>query len=258
MIAVDSLTFQYGKRPVLKSVSFTVRSGEMVALLGPNGVGKSTLFRCLLGFTKHYEGTVRIGGKDIKRLSPQQLAQQVAYIPQSHTSTFSYTVLEMVVMGLASSIPKYSVPDKGAYQRALEALAMMALEDYANRQFNQLSGGEQQMILIARALAQHSKVILMDEPTSNLDYGNQLRVLKRVNALKQEGYTIVLSSHNPQHALMFSDRVIALHNGRVLAMGEPKTIVDASLIETLYKEPVEMIAIGDERWIKPSLERMSK
>ncbi|MBS7525203.1 ABC transporter ATP-binding protein [Fusibacter paucivorans] len=258
MIAVDSLTFQYGKRPVLKSVSFTVRSGEMVALLGPNGVGKSTLFRCLLGFTKHYEGTVRIGGKDIKRLSPQQLAQQVAYIPQSHISTFSYTVLEMVVMGLASSIPKYSVPDKGAYQRALEALTMMALEDYANRQFNQLSGGEQQMILIARALAQHSKVILMDEPTSNLDYGNQLRVLKRVNALKQEGYTIVISSHNPQHALMFSDRVIALHNGRVLAMGEPKTIVDASLIETLYKEPVEMIAIGDERWIKPSLERMSK
>jgi ABC-type cobalamin/Fe3+-siderophores transport system ATPase subunit len=258
MIAVESLSFQYRNRPVLQALTFGVSKGELVAVLGPNGVGKSTLFRCLLGLTKKYTGIVRIAGKDIKQLSPQQMAERVAFIPQSHAAAFSYSVLEMVVMGLANRISKYAVPDKLAYGCAMKALETLDLGSYANRQFNHLSGGEQQMILVARALAQEAKVILMDEPTSNLDYGNQLRVLKRVSALKHEGYTLMLSSHNPQHALMFADKVIALHEGRILAFGNPREVVNAALVETLYKEPVEMVSIGGEPWIKPTLERIPR
>ena len=209
ILSVENLCFSYGAHQVLQQVDFAVEKGEFLSILGPNGVGKSTLFRCMLGTLTGYQGSVLVKGREIRTLSHRERAQRIAYIPQSHRPTFGY-------MALA----------------ALERVGVLHL---AQRNFAHLSGGEQQLVLIARAIAQQSDILIMDEPTSALDYGNQLRVLRQVRDLSREGYTVLLSTHNPQHALTFADRVLALHNGTVAAHGTAKEVLNPELLRRLYR-----------------------
>lgn len=233
-ISVQSLSFAYGQHRVLEDISFAAQEGSLVAVLGPNGVGKSTLFQCMLGLRRGYTGQIDIGGQSIRVLTPSRLARLVAYIPQSHQPAFHYAVLDMVLMGAAARLPVFAQPGRAERAAALEALDAMGLADYADRDYMKLSGGEQQLVLIARALAQKSRVLVMDEPTANLDYGNQLRVLARIRALAGEGYTILFSTHNPDHALWYAHRVLALHEGRMIAQGTPEETVTPALLKALY------------------------
>ncbi len=251
MIEVDQLSFSYGKHAVLKHLTFSIEAGKLLSVLGPNGVGKSTLFRCLLGLNKTYTGTVQINKADIKTFTTRQMAETMAYIPQSHSSTFNYSVVEMVVMGTAHRVSKFSTPSVKDYEKAYDALDQMNMRSYAERYFNELSGGEQQMVLIARALAQQAKILLMDEPTSNLDFGNQLRVMEKIKMLTEKGYTVIQSSHNPQHALMFSDEIMALYAGQIIAKGIPGEVVTKGLLEKLYQTNVEILEVKGERLILP-------
>ena len=251
MIEVNQLSFSYGNHTVLKNLTFSIEAGKLLSVLGPNGVGKSTLFRCLLGLNKVYTGTVQINKADIKTFTTRQMAETMAYIPQSHSSTFNYSVVEMVVMGTAHRVSKFSTPSVNDYEKAYDALDQMNMRSYAERYFNELSGGEQQMILIARALAQQAKILLMDEPTSNLDFGNQLRVMEKIKMLTEKGYTVVQSSHNPQHAMMFSDEIMALYAGQIIAKGIPSNVVTKELLETLYKTNVEILEVKGEQLILP-------
>ena len=233
-IEAKDLTFSYGREDVLKDLSFSAGAGELVAVLGPNGVGKSTFFGCLLGFLKPRLGEVRIEGKRILSLSPRELARHIAYIPQSTPQTFNYTVRDLVMMGMTNQIPIFSAPKPEHREKALRALESLGIAHLAERGSGSISGGERQLALLARALVQEAKVLIMDEPTANLDYGNSFRVMQRVQELGEQGYTVIFSTHEPNQAFRYATRVLALLNGGVLADGTPETALTEELLGRLY------------------------
>ena len=234
IVKVEGVSKHYGSVQALDDVSFEVRPGEIFGLIGPDGAGKSTLFRCLLGGIDGYSGAIELDGREVRGLSRRELAARIAYIPQIHRPTFGYSVLDTALMGLTRELSPFRSPSAEQEKRAMEALEQVGVAHLARRNFATLSGGEQQLVLIARALCQRSDVLLMDEPTSSLDYGNQLRVLQRVSELAGQGYTVILSTHDPQHALRFSRRVLALRDGRVAAFGDTREVLTETLLRRLY------------------------
>ena len=238
MLDIRDLRFSYGRHPVLQGVSLRLEQGELVFLLGANGAGKSTLFRCALGLLPGYEGEISLPLGEVRRLSARTLAREIAYIPQNHHPAFSYPVLDMVVMGTHHQLSPFSNPGPREEAVAMEALEQVGIAHLAQRDFLRLSGGEQQLVLIARALAQQAKILLMDEPTSSLDFGNRIRVLDQTAELARRGYAILLSCHDPQLALLYAHRAAALHQGKILADGPPGEVLNEALLHTLYQVPV--------------------
>lgn len=245
--SVKNLSFAYGEQEVLRNVSFSAKAGEIVSVLGPNGVGKSTMFRCILGFHRDYSGEIQISGRDAKGMSAAQLAAEIAYIPQSHYPAFNYSVFNMVIMGTCSHFSMLSTPGKKQREAVHRALERVGIAHLAEKSYLRISGGERQLVLIARAIVQEAKILILDEPTANLDYGNQLRVMEQLRTLTKEGYTILQSTHNPEQAFLFSDQVVALKDGSVLAAGTPKEVLTEALIGTLYSTDVEVHSIHDDK-----------
>jgi iron complex transport system ATP-binding protein len=235
-----NLCFSYGSRPVFRNLSFSLERGELLGLLGPNGSGKTTLFRCILGLDRRYTGEVFLEGENIRNKNPAAMARLAAYVPQAHHLSFNYTVMDMVLMGTSSGKREWALPGHRQQTAAEEALAKINFLEFHSRNFRELSGGEQQMVLIARALAQQTRILIMDEPTANLDYGNQLRLLMTISGLSRQGYSILLSTHNPDHAFLFARRVLALHNHELAAMGPPGEVLTSALIRTLYGVDVRL------------------
>jgi len=246
-VEVKNLSFKYSQRPILENVSFTACKGQITSLLGANGAGKSTLFKCVLGLFKHYSGEIIIDDKNLKNLNQHELSRMIAYVPQSSYPSFNYSVFEMVLMGTSSFSLAWESPglnQKLAAEKALKDLGIYYLKD---RDYQNLSGGERQLVLIARAIAQDTKVLILDEITANLDYGNQLEVLEKVKNLALKGLTVILSTHNPEQAFMFSDRIIALQDKKVIANGDPKMIMNCELIKKMYKVDVEMVSLYKDK-----------
>lgn len=239
-IVVKNLNFSYGNRKIIEDVSFTAEEGELLVMLGPNGVGKSTLFQCILGLLPGYTGTITVNGDNARNIGIRELARRMAYIPQIHSPVFNYTVFDIVLMGTASQISEIGIPGKEHIRLAEEAIERLEIGHLRDRAYTQISGGERQLVMIARALAQKAKILVMDEPTSNLDYGNQIRILSHIKSLVKQGYTIIQSSHNPDQAFLFSDKVLALLEGRVLAYGSPKDVISGDVIKQLYSIDVEV------------------
>lgn len=233
-LCVQKLSFSYGDRPVLEDISFSLEKGEFLSVLGPNGVGKSTLFRCILGLLPGYQGSILSDGEDMRRLSGREKSKRIAYIPQINRPAFGYTVLDTVLMGTTRQLSLFAQPQNAQIRQAMDALERVGAAHLTLRDFTHLSGGEQQLVLVARAIAQQADILVMDEPTSALDYGNQLRVLKLVRELASEGYGVLLSTHNPQHALTFASRILALSGGRVAALGKPEEVLTRELVHRLY------------------------
>lgn len=240
-IEVKGISFSYGERPVLRDVSFRANEGEMLCVLGPNGVGKSTLFNCILGILRPKHGEILLEGQAVQDFSVRELARKIAFVPQSHAPTFNYSVFDMVLMGTTAHVGGISSPGKQEIKLAEDAIERVGITHLTKRGYMHISGGERQLALIARALAQQATLVIMDEPTANLDYGNQLRILIRVRDLvKSERLTVIQSTHNPDHVFLFADRVLALIDGQVAAFGEPKTAVTEKLIEALYGVKVRL------------------
>lgn len=250
-LEIKDLCFSYQSREVLRDISFALEKGEFVSVLGPNGVGKSTLFRCVLGFLSDYKGTVTVDGVNTRTLTQREMAQKIAYIPQVHKPTFGYTVLDTVLMGTTRQLNTFSMPKQAQIEQSYQALRRIGVEHLAERDFNRLSGGEQQLVLVARAIAQQAEILIMDEPTSALDYGNQFRVLHQVRKLADEGYAVLLSTHNPQHAVSFADRILALADGRVAALGKPREVMSEELMYQLYGVDVGFAETPSGRVIVP-------
>ena len=246
-IKVQNLDFAYDrKRQVLKDISFAIDDGKMVCLIGPNGVGKSTLFKTILGLIHCSNGKIYLDGEDTTNMSAAQIARKVAYIPQSSPVTFNYSVFEMVLMGTTAGMSMFAVPEKKERQTAEEAMEKLGISNLKNRGFSYISGGERQLALIARALCQQSKVLIMDEPTANLDYGNSTRVMQHIKELSLGGYTIIQATHQPDQAFMYADEVLAMKDGSIIAQGEPREIITKELIEELYGVQVEIESLyGD-------------
>lgn len=233
-LEVKKLSFSYGSHQVLRDVSFELKQGEFLSVLGPNGVGKSTLFRCILGLLPHYQGQILSDGDDLHRMPRREMARRIAYIPQISRPTFGYTVLDTVLMGTTRQVSMFSQPGREQIVTARKALERVGADYLTERDFSHLSGGEQQLVLVARAIAQQAEILIMDEPTSALDFGNQLRVLRLVRELASEGYGVLLSTHNPQHALSYATRILALADGQVAALGAADEVLTPELIQRLY------------------------
>lgn len=220
----------YGKKTVLKEISVSVSSGQVLCLLGPNGVGKTTLFKTILGFLKLQHGAVLLDGENISGWSPKRFAQVVGYVPQAHTPPFPFKVLDVVTMGRTAHLGTFSAPGKADIAIAESTLDRLGIAFLRDRIYTEISGGERQMVLIARALAQQPKILIMDEPTSNLDYGNQVRVLEQVRRLASEEMGIVMTSHFPDQAFLCSATVALLQqNGRFLVGPAGEVVTEENL-----------------------------
>lgn len=237
-IEVKNLRFRYGARPVIGDVSFTAEKGELLAVLGPNGVGKSTLFRCLLGFLKPVGGEILVDGKELGAYSQRELAKKIAYIPQSHSPAFDHTVLDSVLMGMTAQLGVFEQPGQAQREKAMQMLRALGMEKLFDRGCMKISGGERQLMLLARALVQDASMLIMDEPTANLDYGNSCRVMERVKRLGQKGYTIIFSTHDPNQAFSYATKVLALKDGGVMAVGAPEAVLTEDVLSRLYGIPV--------------------
>lgn len=241
MIKVQNLSFAYDENKVLDDISFELGAGQLVAVLGPNGAGKSTLFKCILGLLKKHEGDIYLGGRNIKEMNRKEMAAVAAYIPQSETPVFNYTVMDSVLMGTTGMLSPLQSPGDEQIEIAEKAIEYLAIGYLADRGINELSGGERQLALLARAMAQRAKVLIMDEPTANLDYGNQQHVLRHIQKMAKQGYTILLSTHNPEHALQYATHVLSIKDHKVLAKGAADKVLDEALIKEIYGLDVKVM-----------------
>ena len=239
-IDVQDVSFSYRQNEVLKNLTFSVPRGRVVGVLGANGAGKSTLFKLILGVLPLKRGEIKINGLSVKTLSSRERAKQMAYIPQTQRGTFQFTVEEMVLMGTTASFSMFAQPGKRERIKAIEAMKLLQIESFANRLYDQLSGGEQQLVLIARAVAQDAPILIMDEPTASLDYGNQIRVLEEIRQLANRGYLVLISTHNPQHIFLYADDVLLIEGGSAIAFGKPQEVLSESLLSHVYRVPIQL------------------
>lgn len=230
---VNNLSFNYAGVPILNDVEFNVGLGELVAIVGPNGSGKSTLLKCINRILKPKQNSVLINGVDSGRLSVKELSMMMGYVPQTSVSAFPFTVFDVVMMGRKPYI-HWSIGERDSEIVAL-MLDFLGIGHLALRHFSELSGGEQQKVIIARALAQQPEILLLDEPTSSLDIRHQLEILCILRGLAQSGgRSVVVTLHDLNLASRFSDRIIMLKKGCVFAIGSPKEVITSQNIKTVY------------------------
>ncbi len=252
MLEAQELSFSYGNHPVLHDISFRVAEGQLCGLFGPNGSGKTTLFRCCLRLLPVQRGRVLVNGQDTRRLSIAQLARHIAYVPQEHKPPFPYTALEVVLMGrtphMGSGIFGISQRDR---QKSLEALERLGIADLASQPYDRLSGGQRQLTLIARAIAQETPVIVLDEPTSSLDFNNQIKTWTLLRDLARQGITILACSHDPNHVAWFCDHLVIIGNQRVVADGPPAEALSQKNLDAIYRGSCRVETIDGLKVVLP-------
>jgi len=244
LIAVDHVTYGYSHKPVLRNISVSFAPGEIVSLLGPNGSGKTTLLKLLLGLYRPQSGQVLLEGREVFSIPPKQLARRIAYVPQMHRLSFGYRVLDVVLMGRMPHKPFFFRYGEMDHQAALGALERLSIAHLKDRPYTEVSGGERQLILIARALVQGADIFIMDEPVNGLDYGNQIRLLSRIADLAQSGYTFIKTTHFPDHALWIADRVVMIKDGRIIADGRTAEVVNKTNLYRLYNTHVDVLGLN--------------
>ena len=237
-----ALDIGHGKRRVGQGIGFAMAPGEVLCLLGPNGSGKTTLFRTLLGLMPPLAGEVRVLGEPVTAWSRSAFARHVGYVPQAHAGLFPFSVEDVVLMGRAARIGRFATPSQHDRERALHCLQTLGIAHLRQRTYTAISGGERQLVLIARALAQEPVLLVMDEPTASLDFGNQIRVLEHIDQLRQQGMAVLLSTHQPEHALRIADRIALLGNGRLLGVGAPQVTATPDNLAALYGVSASAVA----------------
>jgi len=240
-LAGSGLAIGYRDREVGRGLDVKLQQGEVLALLGPNGSGKTTLLKTLLGILTPLAGEPTIDGTPIGRLSAGERARRIAYVPQSHTPSFAFTVETIVLMGRTAHGNLFSAPsgaDRAVAARALERFGIAAL---STRPYTMISGGERQLVMLARALAQEPRFIVLDEPTASLDFGNQGKVLREMRALAASGHGVLFTTHDPNHALRAADRAFLMRSGARLAEGKVRDVLTRGRLEELYGTPVEAL-----------------
>ena len=231
---------------ILKNISFTVESGDVFCLLGPNGSGKTTLFRAILGFLKLQGGEILLNGENISNIDRNNFAKFIGYVPQAHTPPFPYKVLDVVLMGRSPHIGRFSSPKGIDIQIAEECLSKLGIEHLRDRTYTEISGGERQLTLIARALAQRPHFLILDEPTSNLDFGNQTMVLKHINRIVKDGMGVIMTTHFPNHAFLCSTKIALIHKDFQFQVGTPAEIITEDNLRKLYNMNIKIVSVKPE------------
>lgn len=256
MMAVEDLHFSHHetRRSVLKGVSFTAERARLTAVLGANGSGKTTLFRCITGLWRPQKGDIRFEGKSIGEYGHGERAKIIALVPQEHEPPFPYSVLEAVTMGRVAHVGLFSNPSRNDRRKAEEAVERVGIGHLRSRPYTKISGGERQLVLIARALAQESPVMLLDEPTSHLDFKNQVLVLKKIKEIATEkSVTALMTIHDPNLATLFSDSVVMINDGCVLSQGSPHEVINEHNLSGVYGIEVCVFAVNGSRVIMPRM-----
>jgi iron complex transport system ATP-binding protein len=251
LLEARDLHCRLGSRTVLGGISLRIQPGDNIALLGANGAGKSTLLRILLGLLRPHAGEVLLAGKPQSSLKRRSIARLMAYVPQSHTPSFPFSVRQIVVQGRLPLNGLGQAPSRDDHVATERALTEMGIEALAERTYTELSGGERQLVLIARALVQQARLIVLDEPVTGLDYGHQLRLLQHLEKLANQGLAILASTHRPEHALASANRAWVLDQGLLIADGPPRGVINTDLIQRLYQIKVRQIDSPPHRFFVP-------
>lgn len=252
ILETRNIAFSYPKNKVFDGIDMTIQRGQIFTLLGPNGCGKTTLIHCVLNFLKVRQGEIFISGQNIKKIKPSEMAKEIAFVPQTHKRVFPYTVQEVVLMGRAAYIPAYSSPKQEDIDIAWNALEMMGISHLANRPYPFLSGGESQLVILARAIAQQSKIIILDEPTAHLDSYNELMVMDKLAYLISEtDLTIMMTTHFPNQVIYLMNQGIPvsgalMKDGKFLTTGSGESIFTVENISKLYSIQCSLIDFTDE------------
>lgn len=243
ILAAEKLGFAYpGRRsPIFEDISLDIADGEVVCVLGPNGVGKSTLLRCLAGLSTPTAGTVQLGGKPIATLPRAAIARQLALVPQSYETVFAFSVRTVVEMGRAPHLGLFDMPGSQAAEMTREALATLGIADLADAAYSEISGGERQLVQIARVLVQSPKLMILDEPTAHLDFANQARFLALVRRLAKGGLAVIFTTHAPDHAYALADRTLVLSPQHKPALGATRDILTEATLSRTYGVPIRLI-----------------
>lgn len=242
LLQAQGLSVGYRRRTVVSNINLELAHGEILCLLGPNGSGKTTLLKTLLGLLPALRGDVQMSGQPIFGWTRKAFAHHVGYVPQAHDGLFPFTVEEIVLMGRAAHVGQFATPSTHDRQIAMRCLETLGIGGLAQRIYTAISGGERQLALIARALAQEPQLLVMDEPTASLDFGNQIRVLAHIEQLRSDGIAVLMTTHQPAHALRCADRVALLCDGRIDAIGAPEETATNARLARLYGVPEQAIA----------------
>lgn len=235
ILRADNLSFRWNNgRTVFENISFDLNAGEVFCILGPNGTGKSTLLRCIINLLDTRSGKVYLDNTDIRSMERKELARRIAYVPQGYEVAFPFTILEYVLMGRAPYIPSYGHPSEKDVQIAVDAIREVGIFHLMDKPVNETSGGEHQLALIARALAQEPDILLLDEPTSHLDFGNQMQILNLTEDLADKGITIIMTSHFPDHAYMISHQVAILRDSAFMVIGPAEDVITSEALRLTY------------------------
>lgn len=241
MIDVRDVAAGYGGKPVLNNITFSLPKGRIMGLLGRNGCGKTTLFRCMNGLLKPLSGSIRLQGRDISQLSQREIARTAALVPQATAAAFAITVKDMILLGASCRIKAWQSPGRMLEEEAAAHAAEIGVLPLIDKQFNELSGGEQQLVLIARALMQNTEILFLDEPTSHLDFTNRYMVMDMVGQLAQEKeMTVIITAHDPNMVLEYCTDVLMIKEGAMLALGPVAEIMTEANLQALYGECIAL------------------
>ncbi|MFW5753349.1 MAG: ABC transporter ATP-binding protein [Marinilabiliaceae bacterium] len=253
MLRVENLHFSYGNgASVLNGVSFSVSKGSICGLFGPNGSGKTTLFKCCLKFLKYPEGRIVINGRDVQKLAVKDMAKMVSYVPQDHKPPFPYLVKDVVLMGRTPHLQGVFGISRDHKRKVIEALNVIGMMDMADKPYNQLSGGQRQLVLIARSVAQETPLIFLDEPTSALDFSNQIKVWNILRRIAEKGTTIIACTHDPNHVLWFCDDVVVMGSHSLVAHGPPQKIISDGILDLIYTDVCQVRDLDQTKIVLPS------
>lgn len=242
LLHFDGLTFGYQPKqtPVLQGLNLELKAGRVAVILGPNGAGKTTLLHLALGWLSPWQGAVHLDGKNIKAYTRQELGRWMALVPQSEHIPFEYSVFEYLLLGRAPHLPPLGMPGEADYAAAFDALESVGIASLSAHSILTLSGGERQLALVARALAQQPRLLLLDEPTAHLDLRNKARIVRLMRSLRARGVTILMTTHEPDVALALADDVVLMDRGQVLAYGPLEAAFTAENLSRLYDLPIRV------------------
>jgi ABC-type cobalamin/Fe3+-siderophores transport system ATPase subunit len=252
-LTLEHVTGGYGSKTVVDDVSFTLHPGEVVCLLGANGCGKTTLFKMILCLLQPRHGCVRLGDEKIADWSRSRLARSFGYVPQMHIPPFAFDVREIVLMARAAHLAPFASPGKEDRHIADQALDYLGILHLASARYTEISGGERQLVLIARALAQQAQWLILDEPAASLDLGNQIKVFRAISELAKTGLGVLMTTHVPDHAFMYASRVVLMSEGRILAVDTPEKALTEPMLLKAYGVPVSVVEVGAQPGIKPGI-----
>ncbi|MBN1486237.1 MAG: ABC transporter ATP-binding protein [Anaerolineae bacterium] len=245
-LRLENAAFSYNQQPIFSGLTLELQAGEIFCLLGPNGCGKTTLLRCLNGILPLKTGEVTLQGKDLHTFSDTEKAKQIGFVFQDEALLFPYPVLEIVRMGRAPHLGFFATPSQRDTEIAEAALETVGIAHLRDKAYTEISGGERQLALIARALAQEPQILLMDEPTSHLDYGNQMLILKTIQQLSYErNISVLIATHFPEHALLVSNKVALMKDGEFMAEGHAESIITAERLKMLYNVNVKVVSVSN-------------